>query len=297
MLRPSIIIPVFNRPDCLRRALTSVQRQTCPYLECLIIDDNSTTDIRSVVDEFKDSRFRYLRRDHKGGPYAARVTGYQEVQGDFICNLDSDDEFFPWALDQARRHLEDTPSVDGVIGLRLRSYDSRLLVRVRGVERYVTPRDACTESLIPDRVGAVRRIVVEEWLQKRNDYFAFEIHQWLTYALHHDQLYVDEPWIRCHMDAPDRVSNQMPSSQRLDDFVKFLGEHRSYVETQESVSLDEIVIMAYVALKRARRPEAALAADALKARGLSRSGAFVRQLEQKVKRKLRPRSNDAIRWL
>lgn len=295
----SVVMPVFNRIEPLGRALASLREQTWEDFECVIVDDASAIDVAPVVEGFADPRFRLVRRETNGGPYAARWTGYRELRGEYVFHLDSDWEAFPWALDQSRRHLDETPEVDGVIGLHLRSSDSCAFVRITDHRRIVTPEMAAEEEPLADRVGVVRRSVVEEWLRKRGDYFALEGHQWLTFALHHNQLYVDEPWTRYDVGGSDRVSlvsTSASSSRQLDDWGNFLDEHWSYIESTPSIALDGMVEGAYFALWRARRPELAKAERALVLRGLSGRKIIARRIAAKAGRAVGRGEGREVAW-
>src|SRR6185295_5898097 len=135
-----------------------------------------------------------------GGPSNARVIGYRMMRGEYLFHLDSDDEAYPWALERAAYLLDTTPEVASVAGLHLPNGTGPLLARVPGGRHIVTPGQAASNrDEYPDCVGVVRRVVVEEWLAKRTDYFALEVHQWLTMVLNHSQMFVDEPWTRTHV--------------------------------------------------------------------------------------------------
>ncbi|MDL1892677.1 glycosyltransferase family 2 protein [Sphingobacteriales bacterium CHB3] len=88
----SVIIPSYNGEEFLEAALKSVQWQTYQYWECILVDDGSTDDTALVFASFAktDSRFRYHRKEN-AGPAAARNTGIEFAQGEFIQFLDDDD--------------------------------------------------------------------------------------------------------------------------------------------------------------------------------------------------------------
>lgn len=93
----STIIPVFNRPHMLPRAVESVLAQTYRPIEIIIVDDGSTDDTFAVAQQ--------LERDHPGvvraitiansGPGGARQAGLDASTGDYIQFLDSDDRLLP----------------------------------------------------------------------------------------------------------------------------------------------------------------------------------------------------------
>ncbi len=88
----SIIVPVYNGDRYLRACIHSVQAQTYPTWEMLLVDDGSTDASGSLCDAFaaEDSRIRVFHREN-GGVSAARNTGLDAVQGEFVAFLDADD--------------------------------------------------------------------------------------------------------------------------------------------------------------------------------------------------------------
>ncbi len=85
----SVIIPVYNRVDLLRRALESVMAQSWPGIETIVVDDGSTEDVAPSVAEFGPNA--RLIRQSNAGVTAARNRGLSEASGEFIAFLDSDD--------------------------------------------------------------------------------------------------------------------------------------------------------------------------------------------------------------
>jgi glycosyltransferase involved in cell wall biosynthesis len=282
----TVVIPVFNREDELRRVLMSLVNQSFTDFECIVVDDGSTISIAQIVDSFADKRFVFTRNVENGGPYNARVQGYRLMRGDFLVGLDSDEEAYPWMLQQAVNHLRAVPEVDGVAGMHLRMSDGRLFVRIRDRKKIVAPSEYPSLPPIPDCVGAVRRIVVEEWLEKRDDYFALEAHQWFTFHMNHSMLFVEEPWTRHYSDAAERVSHRMDPRQ-YDDYVKFLDEHVEYVDKAESIVLDRLLENGWFELRRAgRKADAARFEHFMARRGLSKRRFVARRALAKARRAL-----------
>jgi glycosyltransferase involved in cell wall biosynthesis len=252
MVRITVVVPVYNRQRELARALESLREQTFSDFECLVVDDASTVPIQPVVEELKDPRFRYLRNIKNGGPYNARTLGYRHMSGEYLLQLDSDWEAYPWALAQSVHYLDANPGVDAVSGMHVRQTDLAMFVRVSGGQRLVRPEDYLKGNPVPDCAGVVRRCIVEEWLAKRDDYFAMEFHQWFTFGLHHTQLYVDEPWTRYHVDGGDRVSTG-PSRRLLDDYMKFVEEHDGYLRSVNAPFLSDLLFGIWLDMLRAGR--------------------------------------------
>lgn len=115
-MKLSIVIPTYNRAKVFPRAVKSVTKQTYTNWELIIVDDGSTDDTQTVVGRLqtKDRRIRYLRLPANRGFYAARNRGVEKASGDWVCFLDSDDEYLPGALAAITDELD---KVDKKIGV------------------------------------------------------------------------------------------------------------------------------------------------------------------------------------
>ncbi|NOX90175.1 MAG: glycosyltransferase [Calditrichaeota bacterium] len=98
-MKISVIIPVYNRPLLVKRAVESVLKQTRPPHEILVIDDGSTDATPEVLRVY-EPEIKIVSQKHKGVS-AARNTGIRKAKGDWIALLDSDDEWLPSKLAMA----------------------------------------------------------------------------------------------------------------------------------------------------------------------------------------------------
>src|SRR5687768_1799049 len=87
--RVGVVIPVYNRPAAVCRAIRSVLRQTHQNFEIVVVDDCSTDDTLAAVREIRDPRIAVLRQDRNRGPAAARNTGARATSAPFLAFLDS----------------------------------------------------------------------------------------------------------------------------------------------------------------------------------------------------------------
>lgn len=93
------MLPTYNRAYCLRETIGSVQSQTYPDWELLVIDDGSTDATAEVVRALQkdDPRIKYHYQGNRGVS-SARNAGLRIAQGDWIAFLDSDDAWMSWKL-------------------------------------------------------------------------------------------------------------------------------------------------------------------------------------------------------
>ena len=89
----SIIIPVYNVEPYLNKCIDSVVKQTLKDIEILCIDDGSTDNSLSILEEFreKDSRVKIIKLESNKGPGFARNLGMKYARGEYFTFLDSDD--------------------------------------------------------------------------------------------------------------------------------------------------------------------------------------------------------------
>ena len=92
----SIIVPVFNVKSYVSECVGSLCRQTYTNLEILLVDDGSTDGSGEVCDEYadRDERIRVIHQANRGLS-GARNTGLDNVQGEYIAFVDSDDLVSP----------------------------------------------------------------------------------------------------------------------------------------------------------------------------------------------------------
>ena len=96
----SMILPVFDREETVARAVESALSQTCPYFELIIINDGSTDGTGKVCGRYEeDPRVRIFTTENRGVS-AARNFGIGQSRGEYICFLDSDDEYTCQALEE-----------------------------------------------------------------------------------------------------------------------------------------------------------------------------------------------------
>ncbi|WP_018873979.1 glycosyltransferase family 2 protein [Thioalkalivibrio sp. ALJ16] len=98
--RVSVVMPLHNAADRVEAGVRSVQGQSLPDWELLVVDDASTDDSGARVAALaaEDARIRVLRLERNGGPAVARNAGIREARGWYIAFLDSDDVWAPEKL-------------------------------------------------------------------------------------------------------------------------------------------------------------------------------------------------------
>ncbi len=88
----SVVVPVYNVENYLKRCITSIINQTYKNLEIILVDDGSTDGSSEICDKFslKESRIKVVHKNN-GGLSDARNVGIEIATGKYITFIDSDD--------------------------------------------------------------------------------------------------------------------------------------------------------------------------------------------------------------
>ena len=91
----SIIVPNYNHAPYLRKRLESIYNQTYTNIEVILLDDCSSDESKSILNEFHD-RYPSITRYHfndanSGGVFHQWAKGFEMATGDLIWIAESDD--------------------------------------------------------------------------------------------------------------------------------------------------------------------------------------------------------------
>lgn len=111
MISFSVVVTAYNNDEYLPACLESLEGQTYPHWECVVVDDASPDDTRKIAERFAvgDERFKVLNLKSNRGLHLARAAGVDASSGDYLLFLDADDELSLTALEELSASLEARP--------------------------------------------------------------------------------------------------------------------------------------------------------------------------------------------
>lgn len=189
-------MPAYNCEKFIAKSIESVQHQTYPDWELLIVDDRSTDGTAALVAGYaaRDPRVRLLSQKENGGAAAARNRAIDEAKGEYLAFLDSDDIWYPEKLEKqlafmrekgcnfscTAYHRVDEAGV--VVGRPVRPFARA------GYKKCLYYGNCLGNSTVMYRIGSFGKPHVPP-IRKRND-FAL----WLQILRHEPYVYgLDEP--------------------------------------------------------------------------------------------------------
>jgi len=93
MPKVSVIVPVYNTENYIKKCLASLVNQTLEDIQIIVVNDGSTDNSEKIINEFLEkypSKIKYYKKEN-GGLSDARNYGLNYADGDYIGFVDSDD--------------------------------------------------------------------------------------------------------------------------------------------------------------------------------------------------------------
>lgn len=234
----SVVIPSFERPFFLKRAIASVLVQTFPHFAVIVVDDNNPasaarSETETLMEDYRaDPRIRYLRHEQNQGGAAARNTGILASTGKYVAFLDDDDEWDPEKLDKQIDRFNRVPASVGLV------YTGATVVDVGAGKRYLempTLRGKVFPDLLAhNAVGSTSTIVVRRELLRAVKMFDERLGASQDYDLYLRLAqvckfeFVNEPLIVRHKHSGPRLTTAVQNKIDAAEII-----YRKYTETFE----------------------------------------------------------------
>jgi glycosyltransferase involved in cell wall biosynthesis len=90
----SVLLPTFNRPQYLYKALASILQQSYSSLQVIVVNDGGE-DVSDIVNSFHDPRLVFINRKENYGKAFSLNEALAQAEGKYVAYLDDDDLYYP----------------------------------------------------------------------------------------------------------------------------------------------------------------------------------------------------------
>lgn len=111
----SVIIPTYNRPKLVKRAVRSALKQSYKHIEVIVVDDCSKTPAKQSLKKINDDKLKVIVNKKNLGGAATRNEGLKQAKGVFIQFLDDDDTIREKKIEYQIRKYQEVSDKFGVI--------------------------------------------------------------------------------------------------------------------------------------------------------------------------------------
>jgi len=153
----SVIVPIYNAEAHIHTPINSLKSQTIHDFEVLLINDGSTDNTLSIINELiqNDQRFRLISQKNMG-PGAARNRGLKEAKGTYISFLDSDDYFHNSFLEKMHSKLKKSDADIVICDFELVSPSREVIDNyISGITSSINGDEAFTELMRGNRISSI----------------------------------------------------------------------------------------------------------------------------------------------
>lgn len=194
----SVIVPVYNIKDYLRECVDSILAQTNSNYELLLVDDGSTDGSEKICDYYANhySEVNVIHRTN-GGLSAARNSGIDVAQGNYLVFIDSDDYIADNSLEEISKSIG-TENFDVIVTRLVQKYPNAEEIRNNSIMHL--PQENSEEIVnwvfcrSANTWPAVQYIVSREFVKEKNLRFA------------EGYLHEDLAWTACLMASAEKVT-------------------------------------------------------------------------------------------
>jgi glycosyltransferase involved in cell wall biosynthesis len=250
-IRLSIIIPTYNRPELLPRAVKSALAQTIEDFEVIVVDDASPQPVNLP----EHPRLRCIRLPENKGGSAARNIGAKAAKGRWLTYLDDDDRLLPHMAQVSLKALENTTLPQPVAALSgLEVINEKGQVKQTRIPPTL-PKGShfCLEEIQPDKSFLCKQTMVVEKevllsIGGFDESFTSRVHTELFLRLNQvcSLLGISQVTYQLLDHKNARVSAD--SSRRQVNFERLLSKHQSLFEAHPKMFANFIydhAIMSY----------------------------------------------------
>ncbi len=252
-MKVSVIIPVYNTKDYLRKCLDSLLAQTIDEIEILAVDDGSTDGTTDLLKEYADKHPERIKAFYKenGGQGSARNLALQYAKGEYLGFVDSDDwvdlDMYEKMYEKAKQDNADIVICD--ITDHYPTYDVYHHSSTFTDKFSVTP-SACNKIFRSDVIGDIKfpeGIWYEDFEFTTKNLMCTD-----NISVIHKDFY------HCHCREVSTMSNNNAKKNMdmltvlsdLESFVKERGIEQKHRETLEYLYIDHVLITTINRLQR-----------------------------------------------
>jgi len=110
----SVVIPLYNKEEQIRKTIDSVLNQTFNDFEIVIVNDGSKDKSVDIVQSINDPRIRLINQEN-GGVSAARNRGIKEAKNKWIAFLDADDIWKSNKLEEVAKVIRSNEGISWIV--------------------------------------------------------------------------------------------------------------------------------------------------------------------------------------
>ncbi|RNC64977.1 glycosyltransferase family 2 protein [Proteiniphilum sp. X52] len=240
----SIVMPAYNAEMYIREAIDSVNCQSFPDFECIVVDDGSTDGTRDIIRAYDDKRMVLLENKHD---FTASLNlGMDAARGRYIACMDADDIMHPDRLKIQFALMEAEPGIT-VCGTWMQHTGKGALPRgisgnISGLVEYPLLQFLKGNFMCHPTAMIRKDFLKENQLSYENYAYAEDYKLWTEIAKKGGTFYVEsQPLLYCRI-SENQITNRKGEEQ-VKTSEKIVREVLLYLIEKNKKDLPELMSM------------------------------------------------------
>ena len=155
----SVITPVYNAENVIGKTLESIFNQTYKNIEIVLVDDCSSDNSQSVIEEYqrKHPEIVYFRQPTNQGAGAARNKALELAKGQYVAFLDADDLWYPEKTEKQIKLLKEKDGAFGYTAIEMIDADGKVVKKKRKVKESINYKFLLKNTMIATSTVVIDR--------------------------------------------------------------------------------------------------------------------------------------------
>ena len=244
----SVVIPTYQRPKLVERAVNSVLNQRYENIEIIVVNDDPETDLSHI--EEMGEEVQLLNHEENRGACEARNKGIKKSKGKYIGLLDDDDEYLEEKIEKQVRQFQQLPEEYGMVysGVKEVRNGQTVNKKIRSGRKFLSRKRegwVYQELLRGNMIPAPTVMVKKECFEQVGMFDpGFESSQdldmWLRIARKYKIGKLDEALAKYHLDGEDRISESLDKKIQGKQKIlqKYLGDIQESLQAEIAVKTE-----------------------------------------------------------
>jgi glycosyltransferase involved in cell wall biosynthesis len=253
----SAIVPTYNRGYCISRALKSIEEQTRPVHEILVVDDGSTDDTQKIISQ-KHPTVHIIRNPINRGVSNARNLGISNATGSHLAFLDSDDTWHPEKIERQLHFCRQKPRTtinhcDEIWIKNGKRFNQKLYHQKCGGDLFQRSLLRC---MISPSAVMIKKTLLAKYGGFDEDLPACEDYDlWLRITSQESVGYIDSPLVTKYGGHPDQLSKTTTAldQYRIQAIIKLIDQNNlttAHLESARNILKTKLEIYLKGAIRR-----------------------------------------------
>lgn len=155
----SVITPVYNADNVIGKTLESIFNQTYKKIEIVLVDDCSSDNSQSVIEEYQINHpeIVYFRQPTNQGAGAARNKALELAKGQYVAFLDADDLWYPEKTEKQIKLLKEKDGAFSYTAIEMIDADGKIVKKKRKVKELINYKFLLKNTMIATSTVVVDR--------------------------------------------------------------------------------------------------------------------------------------------